>query len=117
MSASWVRVSEGGSEVVGVHRSQDSLALLAKLKKEGFTCFALSRKATTSLYQAEIPQRSIFLMGHEIQGLTPAMMKAADVTLQIPGSGNMTSLNVGIAAALCLGEWFRRHGHSRPGGG
>jgi TrmH RNA methyltransferase len=109
LSASWARVSEGGSEFVEVHRSSDSLALLGKLKKDGYTTFALSSKGKASLYEAKLPERSIFLLGHEIHGLSPTMLQQADATLGIPGSGNMSSLNVSVASALCLSEWYRRH--------
>jgi tRNA G18 (ribose-2'-O)-methylase SpoU len=35
--------------------------------------------------------------------------KKAEVLLQIPGTGEVESLNVSTATALLIGEWYRQH--------
>jgi TrmH RNA methyltransferase len=114
MSASWARISEGGSEMVDIHRSEDKSALLASLTQKGYTSYALSSKGSKSLYEVDLPERSIFLLGHEIHGLAPSVVNSASVSIRIPGSGKMGSLNVSTAAALCLSEWYRRRLLSAP---
>jgi TrmH family RNA methyltransferase len=57
------------------------------------------------------------LLGNEGQGLDPALLAAPAVTrLSIPQSDAVESLNVGVAAAICLYEQLRQRRAPRPAG-
>jgi RNA methyltransferase, TrmH family len=109
ISAAWVRISEGGSEVVEIHRCRDKRALLLALKNLGYKLFALSRHGKRGIYNTPLPERCVFLLGHEIHGLSKAVLALADETLCLPGTGVMSSLNVSAAGAICLSEWYRHN--------
>jgi TrmH family RNA methyltransferase len=47
-------------------------------------------------------------MGHEGQGVSPALMERCAQTVRIPQPGGEESLNVGAAAAICLYESARQ---------
>jgi TrmH RNA methyltransferase len=47
-------------------------------------------------------------MGAEQQGMHKGLAQACDVQVSIPGTGEVESLNVASATAVCLAEWYRR---------
>jgi TrmH RNA methyltransferase len=87
-------------------------AALAEARRAGFAICATSSRGGTPLFAAELPARAVGVLGAEDVGLPPEVARAADLTLAIPGSGHVESLNVGAAAAVVLAELWRRH--ARP---
>ena len=68
---------------------------------------ALPLLATSShqgeyLHEAKLPWPCAWLMGHEGQGVSEALMARADQTCRIVQPGGEESLNVAAAAAICL---------------
>ncbi len=64
--------------------------------------------ATASLVQADLPRPCAWLLGHEGQGVAPALLARCAHTVRIPQPGGEESLNVAAAAAVCLYESMRR---------
>lgn len=63
-----------------------------------------------SLGSVRLPQRSIWLFGHEGQGVSPQLLKMADVKVNIAQDQTVVdSLNVASAAAICLYEQSRQN--------
>ena len=63
-----------------------------------------------SLCSIRLPQRSIWLFGHEGQGVSPQLLKMADVKVNISHDQTVVdSLNVASAAAICLFEQSRQN--------
>jgi len=60
------------------------------------------------LFTAELPQRIVFVIGAEGEGVSPAVAASCDLRVSIPGSGAVESLNVAAATAVLLAEWRRR---------
>jgi TrmH RNA methyltransferase len=56
-----------------------------------------------------MPARLLLLLGAEGEGLPEHLTTFSDLRLRIPGSGAVESLNVSVAAALCIAEWARVH--------
>ena len=66
------------------------------------------------LWDADLRAPALWLFGHEGGGLADGLLRAAGERLSIPQSGAVESLNVGVAAALCLYEqWRQRSAGSR----
>lgn len=106
-SGATARVAEGGAEHVPVLRWADPLASLRALRSR-FTIVAGTQDARHSLYLSELPRRAVFLLGAEGAGLSREVRALASMTVAIPGTGAVESLNVSNAAALLLGEHWRR---------
>ena len=104
------RTAEGGVEFVeGLHC--DSLPLALKLCKDaGYTLVTTSSHGGESLYKTKLPAKVVVVFGEEMFGVSQSVAKAADIALQIPGTGHVESLNVSVAASLILGEWYRQQG-------
>ena len=54
------------------------------------------------LHQAALPWPCAWVMGHEGQGISPALEAQASQHIRIHQPGGEESLNVGAAAAICL---------------
>lgn len=65
-------------------------------------------EATTSLWEAPMPERAVFLLGSENDGLPQALLSACDTVLAIPMYGINHSFPVTVAAGMVLCEWARR---------
>jgi tRNA G18 (ribose-2'-O)-methylase SpoU len=104
-----VRVSMGSVFAVPWTRTPPWPASLAELRDLGFTVAALGlTDASVPLdeFAANPPQRLCWVLGTEGDGLSPATMAAADVTVRIPMEGGVDSLNVAAAGAVAF--WATR---------
>lgn len=107
-SGATARVAEGGAEHVPVLRWADPLASLRSLASR-FALVATAHDAPKDLYLSDLPKRCVFLMGAEGTGLSAEVRRLATMTVAIPGTGAVESLNVSSAAAILLGEHWRRY--------
>ena len=84
-----------------------ALNLVESLEPEALEALALPLLATSShqgefLHRARLPWPCAWVLGHEGQGVAPALMARADQLVRIAQPGGEESLNVGAAAAICL---------------
>jgi TrmH family RNA methyltransferase len=69
---------------------------------------ATSSHADRAIHEAALPWPCAWVMGHEGQGVSPALMQRCSEALRIPQPGGEESLNVAAAAAVCLYESARQ---------
>lgn len=69
---------------------------------------AADLRDATDLYDLPLAGPVAWLFGSEGQGLSPAVAALATRRVRIPMPGGMESLNVGVAAAVCLFEQLRQ---------
>lgn len=69
---------------------------------------AASSHAAQAIHEAHLPWPCAWVMGHEGQGVSEALIKQCTMTLRIPQPGGEESLNVSAAAAICMYESSRR---------
>lgn len=108
VTASAARVAEGGAETVPLARLAEPEQAISALKSAGYRVFATASGAGGNVYQAGLIPRSIIILGNEVHGVSPEMTALADESLQIPGTGAVESLNVGVACAVLISEVARR---------
>lgn len=60
-----------------------------------------------SVHKMEWPKKVFILMGNEANGISPSLEKFITKRISIPGSGETESLNVAVATAITLDNWFR----------
>ncbi len=82
-------------------------AMLAALR---VPMFATSSHAGRLIHEATLRWPCAWVMGHEGQGVSPALMQRCAEVLRIPQPGGEESLNVASAAAVCLYESARQRG-------
>lgn len=101
--------SSSASKWVPVRRHTDIAACLAGLRAEGMRIVATAlTDDSVDLYGVDFTRPTAILMGNEHRGLTADAIALADVTVRIPMSGMVESLNISVAAAVCLFEAFRQ---------
>lgn len=101
-----VRASAGASAWVPFVQVQNLADALRKLQKAGFWVYAADMRGE-ALDGAALPPRTCFVLGNEGSGVSRLLAAAADGAFSIPMRGHVDSLNVSVAAALCMYE-FRR---------
>jgi TrmH family RNA methyltransferase len=69
---------------------------------------ATSSHAKQALHELELPWPCAWVLGHEGQGVSPALESRCSLTLRIAQPGGEESLNVAAAAAVCLYESTRQ---------
>lgn len=69
---------------------------------------ATSSHAAETLSGVTLPQPCAWVMGHEGQGVSAALLQRCATQVRIPQPGGEESLNVAAAAAICLYESWRQ---------
>jgi TrmH RNA methyltransferase len=112
-SAALLRTAEGGGEAVTFISAPSINVIATELRQLGLTVLGTALKGRINLYQkgdaGKLPARLAVIFGNEARGLSAEARKASAGMIAIPGTGAVESLNVGVAAALVAGEYFRQH--------
>jgi tRNA (guanosine-2'-O-)-methyltransferase len=86
------------------------------LRAEGFTILATRvDPRTQSLYDLDLCSPTAFVFGNEHRGVSEEAALKADACFRIPMVGMIESLNVSVAAAVCLYEALRQRLARGPG--
>ncbi len=100
------KTSLGASALVSwqsVPERDDALAVIVTLKQAGFTVVAVEQTPTSvDLYTFSVPEKVVYIVGNEIDGVSPELLSVADTVLEIPMSGQKESLNVSVATGIVL---------------
>lgn len=107
LSGAATRVAEGGAEYVPLVRLPEAAQAMAQLRDAGFGLAATIVEGGDDLFARNLPQRLVYVMGAEGEGMDRRLAAACDARLSIPGSGAVESLNVASATAVFLAEWRR----------
>ncbi|HKE46597.1 MAG TPA: TrmH family RNA methyltransferase [Rhodanobacteraceae bacterium] len=107
VSGAAARVAEGAAEIVPVVRAGADAK--KALHAAGYTIVATVPRDGEALYGAVLPSRLVIVFGAEGEGMSRALIAAADRRVTIPGSGAIDSLNVAASVAVVLGEHWRQH--------
>lgn len=86
---------------------------VAGKKSEGWTVVGIEQTDRSVLLGtpgAELPAKTILVLGSEREGMPAAVLGECDVLVEIPQVGVTRSLNVQTAAAIVLFEYGRQHG-------
>ncbi|MFA6322272.1 MAG: RNA methyltransferase [Candidatus Buchananbacteria bacterium] len=77
--------------------------VIKNLKKQGVKIIVLeTEKVSTSLPKFKPTFPMALVVGNEIEGVSPAILKLADEVVKIPMIGKKESLNVAVAASIAL---------------
>jgi TrmH family RNA methyltransferase len=76
--------------------------------REAAPWVATSSHASTVLGQVTLPDPCVWVMGHEGQGVSAALLERCHLKVRIAQPGGEESLNVAAAAAICLYESARQ---------
>lgn len=109
LSPSACRIAKGGAEIVRLVKVDHPLQFMKQLEKKGFQLVSTSSHVSVSLYETALPAKMILTLGSEANGVSKDLLSLSHLKVQIPGSGQVESLNVSVATSLFLGEFYRQH--------
>lgn len=102
------RAAAGALEYLPVARVTNISKTLEQLKGKGFWIYGLDERGTELHYDTDFARPTALVLGGEGKGLHQLVQKHCDVLVRIPMSGEVSSLNVSVAAGVVLFEWRRK---------
>jgi 23S rRNA (guanosine2251-2'-O)-methyltransferase len=108
IGADAVKTSAGALNIVPVCRSANLTATVEFLKNSGIKIVAATEKAKEFYTDLKLSGPLGVIMGAEDEGISPALLRAADELARIPILGSIQSLNVSVAASLMVYEAVRQ---------
>jgi len=105
LSGAAARVAEGGAEQLPFVRLGREDNAIAQLHGAGFVLAATIVRGGADVFATTLPQRLVYVIGAEGEGMDPKLVALCDLRLSIAGSGCVESLNVAAATAVLLAQW------------
>lgn len=101
------KVALGAEQSMPWEKAVSTASVITKLKKEGFAIFAVEQDKRSTPYDRirltkQERAHTALLMGAEVEGVSPAILKRCDTILEIPMHGMKESLNVGVAFGIVI---------------
>lgn len=109
------KVASGAAETVPVVTVTNLVRAMETLKEAGVWLLGAAEEGSQSLLDVDLSGPIGWVLGAEGQGLRRLTREHCDALVRIPMFGSVASLNVSVAAALCLFETRRqRELRARP---
>jgi len=105
ISGAAARVAEGGAESVSLVRLPATAEAMQMLRQAGFGLAATVVDGGTNVFAASLPDRLVYVMGAESEGMDRQLAADCEQQVSIPGTGAVESLNVASATAVLLAQW------------
>jgi 23S rRNA (guanosine2251-2'-O)-methyltransferase len=78
------------------------------IQQNGIRIIAVTEKTKVELDGVNLRGPVTLVMGSEEDGITQDILNMADMRVRIPMPGNISSLNVGVAAGIAMFEKLRQ---------
>jgi 23S rRNA (guanosine2251-2'-O)-methyltransferase len=108
VSASVARVAAGAAETVPYYMVPNLARELRALKERGLWTIGLAEDGSREIYDVAMDQSVALVLGAEGSGLRRLTRELCDELVHIPMRGAVSSLNVSVAAGVCLYEARRQ---------
>jgi 23S rRNA (guanosine2251-2'-O)-methyltransferase len=108
LNATVMKVASGAADTVPFFPVTNLARTLNELKERSIWVVGTDDAATKDLYQADLPAAVAWVMGSEGEGMRRLTRETCDLLVRIPMYGAVESLNVSVAAGLCVYESRRR---------
>ncbi len=101
----------GASETVEWYYYEDTLACINELKQQNFSIAAIEQTVNSIPLQnleVDFKRPLALVFGHEMEGVSQAVINHCDFSVEIPQTGTKHSLNIAVCAGIVLWEVFRK---------
>jgi 23S rRNA (guanosine2251-2'-O)-methyltransferase len=102
------KVAAGAAERVSLVTVTNLARTLERLADRGYWVTGLAGEAEDSLFEADLSGPRVLVVGAEGEGLRRLTREHCHQLVRIPMAGKAESLNVSVAAAVCLYEAVRQ---------
>lgn len=103
-----MKAASGAAETVPYIMVTNLARTLRQIKERDIWVIGTAGEASEDLYTAQWPVATAWVMGAEGDGLRRLTRETCDALVHIPMGGSVDSLNVSVAAGVCLFEAVRR---------
>jgi RNA methyltransferase, TrmH family len=100
-----LRAAMGAHFVLEIFENVDLMELVRGAR---VPVLATSGYAASQLYELDLRGPVAWVLGHEGQGVSPALLELATDRVAVPHAGKVESLNVAACAAVCFFEQLRQ---------
>jgi 23S rRNA (guanosine2251-2'-O)-methyltransferase len=108
LNATVAKVASGAAETVPYLMVTNLSRALIELKERDVKVIGLSDDAEQTLYDIDLSGPLALVLGAEGRGLRQLTRSTCDALVKIPMVGAVESLNVSVAAGVCLYEVVRQ---------
>ncbi len=108
LNATVAKVASGAAETVPYLMVTNLARSLNEMKERGIRIVGTSDDAPRTLYEADLSGPVALVLGAEGPGMRQLTRKTCDELVSIPMAGAVESLNVSVAAGICLYEARRQ---------
>ena len=100
----------GSEETVAWQHHADAVALIEELRCKHYEIAAIETSVhAVDLFDWQPNFPVCLLFGHEVEGLSPALIERCDTHVRIPMLGRKHSLNVAVAGGVAIFELLRKY--------
>lgn len=99
-----IKTSAGALHRLKVCREDNLKTTIDYLKESGLQVVACHEKTDNLIYDADLKQPTLVIMGNEENGISNEYLKRSDIQVKIPMPGTIASLNVSVATGIILFE-------------
>jgi tRNA G18 (ribose-2'-O)-methylase SpoU len=103
VTARIAKTALGAESLVPFSHSSGLSNDLERYKKQGYKIVGLEQASgSTPLQSFVAPQKVVLILGEEVRGIDPALLKLCDQIIEIPMFGQKESFNVSVAFGIAL---------------
>jgi len=114
VNATVAKVASGAAETVPYIMVTNLARAMNEIKEHELVVIGTSDDAEETLYDLDLTGPVAFVLGSEGDGMRQLTRKTCDKLVRIPMAGAVESLNVSVAAAVCLYEAWRQRSRAAP---
>src|SRR5574341_1656667 len=104
------KVASGAAEATPYLMVTNLARALEEIKQKNVWVVGADERADKTLYEADLPDSIAWVLGAEGEGMRRLTRETCDLLVRVPMAGEVGSLNVSVAAGVCLFESVRRRG-------
>ena len=108
LNATAAKVASGAAETVPYITVTNLARTLRDLKERDIQLIGTTEDAEKGLYEANFTDGAALVMGSEGEGMRRLTRETCDLLVSVPMFGSVESLNVSVAAGVCLYEARRQ---------
>jgi 23S rRNA (guanosine2251-2'-O)-methyltransferase len=113
VNADSLKTSAGALSRIPVCRVQNIHYTVKFLKNSGLKIFSATDKAEKIYSRVQFTGPLVIIVGSEDKGIDPGLLKISDELVKIPLMGQISSLNVSVAAGIIIYEVVRQRSSNK----
>ncbi len=102
------KVASGAAETMPFIQVTNLARTIKQLQEQGIWIYGADAEASNAIYDIDMTGSVALILGAEGRGLRRLTKESCDGLMKIPMAGDVASLNVSVAAGICLFEAVRQ---------